>query len=165
MRIQVVAIGAGTKFMPQDAIDADTSGECIHDGHAEVLARRAFLRFLYLQMQGIIRGSERDACCPAVLHQVFDTRDDMPGPRFSWNHNIGLHFYTSAQPCGMFRSAVHSLSIARDDVHFCISLESRKKNHISHAVVRARSYMLTLYLLNYSRHLFLQTALGRISRK
>jgi Adenosine-deaminase (editase) domain len=56
----VVSFGAGTKFMPQRAIVMDTDGVCVRDCHAEVLARRAFIRFMYLQVQNA--KARHDAC-------------------------------------------------------------------------------------------------------
>ena len=50
----MVALGAGTKFMPCDALAADDelgAGARVRDCHAEVLARRAFKRFLYSQLR------------------------------------------------------------------------------------------------------------------
>lgn len=100
-------MGAGTKFMPQDAIDADVKGECVHDGHAEVLARRALMRFLYLQMERMC-AVERDVPaaaspepgCPAVLEVVHSRGSHATAKQFRWNPMVTLHFYTSAQPCG-----------------------------------------------------------------
>ena len=49
--LRVVALGSGTKFLRAADVDADANvGERVRDCHAEVLARRAFKRFLYHQM-------------------------------------------------------------------------------------------------------------------
>ncbi|NJR42724.1 MAG: hypothetical protein HC767_08705 [Akkermansiaceae bacterium] len=47
--------------MPQREIWRDMAGECVRDCHAEVLARRAFIRFLYLQLQSA--RAKRHVCC------------------------------------------------------------------------------------------------------
>lgn len=103
--VQVVAVGAGTKFMPQDAIEADVKGECIHDGHAEILARRGLMRFLYAQMHGLCTSNSDGTAAgslepgfPAVL-EVVQSSGSHPN-MYRWNPMVGLHFYTSAQPCG-----------------------------------------------------------------
>lgn len=57
---QVVSFGVGTKFMPHKAILNDQAGVCVRDCHAEVLARRAFIRFLHLQLQSA--RSEHPSC-------------------------------------------------------------------------------------------------------
>jgi hypothetical protein len=59
--VQVVSFGVGTKFMPQRAIEMDVAGVCVRDCHAEVLARRAFIRFLYHQLQSA--RAKHDPCC------------------------------------------------------------------------------------------------------
>lgn len=48
--LQVVSFGVGTKFMSERGIQEDTTGSCLRDCHAEVLARKAFIRFLYQQV-------------------------------------------------------------------------------------------------------------------
>lgn len=44
-RLQVVALGVGTKFMAPSVALADADSELLHDSHAEVLARRALRRY------------------------------------------------------------------------------------------------------------------------
>ncbi len=48
---KVVAIGTGTKCIPN--INHDQNGTIIHDMHAEVLARRSFVRFLCQQLNAL----------------------------------------------------------------------------------------------------------------
>eukprot|EP00798_Chlamydomonas_sp_ICE-L_P009729 gene9729-7602_t len=49
---EVVALGAGTKFLPNSLIAEDARhGYRVHDSHAEPLARRALLKWLHLQIR------------------------------------------------------------------------------------------------------------------
>lgn len=47
--LQVVAMGTGSKCVGQSQLSP--SGDLINDSHAEVIARRAFLRYLYQQLE------------------------------------------------------------------------------------------------------------------
>eukprot|EP00892_Ulva_mutabilis_P007188 jgi/Ulvmu1/4841/UM020_0127.1 len=103
--LSVLAIGVGTKFMPQTAIDADSNGECVHDGHAEVLARRALMRFLYLKMLALSSaehggGDSQVPGVPSVLQLTGCRASRESSAMYRWNPTNSLHFYTSAQPCG-----------------------------------------------------------------
>ena len=52
----VVALGAGTKFLRAAQIRQDHEGARVHDCHAEVLARRAFQRYLRAELTAALRG-------------------------------------------------------------------------------------------------------------
>lgn len=51
---KVVAIGTGTKCL--STINDDQHGIILHDMHAEVLARRCFVRFLYDQIKKMLHS-------------------------------------------------------------------------------------------------------------
>lgn len=52
---KVVAIGTGTKCISN--INVDDNGAVLHDMHAEVLARRSFVRFLYGQLKTLLNSN------------------------------------------------------------------------------------------------------------
>ncbi|KAJ8605539.1 hypothetical protein CTAYLR_000098 [Chrysophaeum taylorii] len=56
--VRVLAYGVGTKVAALDAIKADTTGEVVRDAHAEVLARRGFVRYCY-ETPSPLRAGER----------------------------------------------------------------------------------------------------------
>ncbi|XP_011264152.2 tRNA-specific adenosine deaminase 1 isoform X2 [Camponotus floridanus] len=85
------ALATGTKCLGESELINDTRekrGSRLSDSHAEVLARRAFIRYLYDQIDLALHGSES-----AV---------------FSWSHknkielnsNVSFHFFSSQTPCG-----------------------------------------------------------------
>ena len=91
----MAAFGVGTKFMRHADIAADGSGQCVHDSHAEVLARRAFLRFLY----GCILRLTSTAPPPCQVPNMLE-RSPADSFTFRVKPGVSLHLYTSAVPCG-----------------------------------------------------------------
>jgi len=88
--LHVVALGVGTKFMPRDVAKSDGHRrQRVRDSHAEVLARRALLRFFYREI-GSMASAEKES---AFLQRV-------QGPRFRMRPGITLHLYVSTAPCG-----------------------------------------------------------------
>lgn len=51
---KVVAMGTGTKCIPN--VNDDEEGVKLHDMHAEVLARRSFVRFIYYQLNSLLKS-------------------------------------------------------------------------------------------------------------
>ena len=60
----VVALGTGTKCLTASQIAADVAGECLHDGHAETCARRAFRAYLMSEMRLAACGADSEAITP-----------------------------------------------------------------------------------------------------
>lgn len=85
---EVVALGTGSKCMTGENISGN--GLTIHDSHAEVIARRAFCRFLYSQLELCSRSCE-DA---SILQRV-----DYSG-KYAVRSGITFHMYISTAPCG-----------------------------------------------------------------
>ena len=89
VKLQVVALGVGTKFLNVSAIKKDVEGKRVRDMHAEILARRGFLRFLYQQLHLCARGEE-------TMMFSFDKSIGL----CTLKRGVTIHFYTSSQPCG-----------------------------------------------------------------
>jgi len=86
---EVVSFGIGTKFLKDAQIEADVCKEHVHDMHAEVLCRRAFIRFLYFEISDVVDGKE----------SKFLERTGGKVP-FRLKPGLHLHFYSSSSPCG-----------------------------------------------------------------
>ena len=91
--LEVVSLGVGTKYMKGEDIEKDVEGKCVHDCHAEVLARRGFLRFLLKEVEELQSGN------PALLLKVDDT-DKALEARFMMQKYKKIILYTSSAPCG-----------------------------------------------------------------
>ncbi|XP_033125327.1 tRNA-specific adenosine deaminase 1-like [Anneissia japonica] len=83
---EVVALGTGSKCLGLDKLS--TNGDVIHDSHAEVIARRAFLRYLYDQLKKSILQEE----------SIFINADARG--EFQLKPHVTFHFFTSQTPCG-----------------------------------------------------------------
>ena len=86
--LQVVSLGVGTKTLSLELI---RDMKRVRDMHAEVLARRGALLYLYDQIN---RASQR-VC---VECSIFVANDDSFS--FSLRPSITFHLYTSSTPCG-----------------------------------------------------------------
>lgn len=80
--LEVVAIGTGTKCLGKDYV-LSGSGEIINDSHAEVMARRGFLRYV---MESINKRK----------HFTYDSEIK----KFRLDPTISFHFFTTHSPCG-----------------------------------------------------------------
>ena len=84
---EVVALGTGTKCISGESISE--SGLALNDCHAEVVARRAFLRFLYGQLAMCSSDKENTS--------IFEK---LASGRFGLKSGISFHLYISTAPCG-----------------------------------------------------------------
>ncbi|CDQ62631.1 unnamed protein product [Oncorhynchus mykiss] len=89
-RGQVVSLGTGTKCF--SGVCVSDQGWTVNDCHAEVITRRAFLRFLYTQLELFLCNR------PDSLEQSIFVRDKESGYRL--RDGILFHMYVSSSPCG-----------------------------------------------------------------
>ncbi|XP_015210106.1 double-stranded RNA-specific editase B2 [Lepisosteus oculatus] len=87
---QVVAISTGTKCINGEYIS--DRGLVVNDCHAEIIARRAFVRFLYSQLELLSSKRRED------WEQSIFIRHKEAGYRL--RENILFHMYISTSPCG-----------------------------------------------------------------
>ena len=105
--LKVVALGVGTKFLaPTVAADDSTSGACVRDSHAEVLARRSLLRWIYAQLDLCLQGGQAAEC--SVLERG-------PNGKCQLRGSCALHLYTSTcvRSHNARARALHSLAPPR----------------------------------------------------
>ncbi|XP_048402566.1 tRNA-specific adenosine deaminase 1 isoform X3 [Stegostoma tigrinum] len=84
--LEVVAMGTGTKCIGQ--IKMNKNGNVVHDSHAEVTARRGFLRYLYYQLKEAFK--ERNSILVAGKCKG----------KWSLKSGVSFVFFMSHTPCG-----------------------------------------------------------------
>ncbi|XP_038111123.1 tRNA-specific adenosine deaminase 1 [Culex quinquefasciatus] len=82
----VVSLGTGTKCLGADQLSE--KGDILNDSHAEVMARRGFLRFLMQQMTSALKNGT----------SIFELNSE--SRKFSCKSGISFHFFTTHSPCG-----------------------------------------------------------------
>uniref|UniRef100_A0A3B3U3C6 Adenosine deaminase RNA specific B2 (inactive) n=1 Tax=Poecilia latipinna TaxID=48699 RepID=A0A3B3U3C6_9TELE len=89
---QVVSLATGTKCLDSDRLKED--GWTLRDCHAEVLSRRALVRFFYSQLELLLWSNQ------------FSSYKDSTN-RFRLQEGIRFHMYVSLSPCGDARLNYH----------------------------------------------------------
>ncbi|MGH0138509.1 UNVERIFIED_CONTAM: hypothetical protein FKN15_051568 [Acipenser sinensis] len=87
---QVIALSTGTKCINGEYIS--DQGLVVNDCHAEIVVRRAFIRFLYSQLELLLSKQRED------WEQSIFIQHKEAGYRL--RENILFHMYISTSPCG-----------------------------------------------------------------
>jgi hypothetical protein len=82
----VCSLGVGTKVVSEGDAENDHIGQRVLDCHAEILAKRGFVRFLYSQLRLVRAGS------PSIFHYEEG--------RLDVRECVKFHLYCSSAPCG-----------------------------------------------------------------
>ncbi|KAH7862536.1 hypothetical protein Vadar_006238 [Vaccinium darrowii] len=102
--LQVVSLGTGTKCIGRSLLSP--RGDIVNDSHAEIIARRALLRYFYAEIQSLTSTSHELQCTncnkgDGVTNSIFYLD---PGPHGQGKYRIRegwkLHLYISQLPCG-----------------------------------------------------------------
>jgi tRNA-specific adenosine deaminase 1 len=102
-QLQVIALGTGTKCIGRDRMSVQ--GDVVNDSHAEVIARRALLRFFYSEIERLCqpehddaRALKKHASSPAVFEWASDVDGDFA--KCQLRRGLEIHLYISQPPCG-----------------------------------------------------------------
>ncbi|XP_035162655.2 double-stranded RNA-specific editase B2 [Callithrix jacchus] len=115
---QVVVLSSGTKCISGEHLS--DQGLVVNDCHAEVVARRAFLHFLYTQLELHLSTRREDS-----ERSIF-MRLKEGGYRL--RENILFHLYVSTSPCGDAR--LHSPYEITTDLHSSKHLVRKFRGHL-----------------------------------
>ena len=85
---EVIALATGTKCI--SGLHLSEGGLAINDSHAEVVTRRAFMHYLYSQLDLCVHGGEEES----ILEK------EAEGGRYRVKQGITFHLYISTSPCG-----------------------------------------------------------------
>ncbi|KAF2455837.1 adenosine deaminase/editase [Lineolata rhizophorae] len=92
--LECVALATGMKCLPTSRLP-QASGNILHDSHAEILAIRAFNRFLLDECAALKADSNRFV----RRREWIELSDEEPQP-FALVQDVKIHMYCSEAPCG-----------------------------------------------------------------
>ncbi|KAM0934938.1 putative tRNA(Ala)(adenine(37)) deaminase [Dioscorea sansibarensis] len=95
--LQVVALGTGTKCIGGSLLSP--RGDVVNDSHAEIIARRALLSFLYSEILCI---DQKECNSEQKMAFLFDAEQGKYVMSPGWR----LHLYVSQIPCGVISMAL-----------------------------------------------------------
>ncbi|XP_071545538.1 double-stranded RNA-specific editase 1-like [Panulirus ornatus] len=108
--IKVICIATGTKCINGEHLSLQ--GQCINDCHAEVVARRCLLHFLYVQLQRFAVSYKKGTPSDTIFEQLKGQKGFRVCPQYRF------HLYISTAPCGDARIfAPHEEEADRTDRH------------------------------------------------
>nr|XP_057940816.1 double-stranded RNA-specific adenosine deaminase [Doryrhamphus excisus]XP_057940817.1 double-stranded RNA-specific adenosine deaminase [Doryrhamphus excisus]XP_057940818.1 double-stranded RNA-specific adenosine deaminase [Doryrhamphus excisus] len=82
----VVSLGTGNRCVKGEELSL--KGETVNDGHAEIISRRGFIRFLYSELMKHREG---------IDNSIFEAAEDN---KLRVKSDITFHLYISTAPCG-----------------------------------------------------------------
>lgn len=103
--LEVVSLGTGSKCLGKGSLSQN--GDILNDSHAEIIARRGFMRYLYAEIE---RNSESE-----IFVQTNGT--------FILKSTVKFHFFTTHVPCG--DAAIFSKA-DRDDCGKCLECAEKR---------------------------------------
>lgn len=135
--LKVVALGTGTKCIGRSLLRP--YGDVVHDSHAEVIARRALIRFFYTQIQYLSEPSSKSA--PNNGAKRFKVDDDnlafevdegcLEKRKYTLRSGWKLHMYISQLPCGdaslsSLVTPLESVPLGENGSHSSLGMVQRK---------------------------------------
>ncbi|KAG9015596.1 hypothetical protein FRB90_004773 [Tulasnella sp. 427] len=100
--LKCISLGTGTKCLPESKLPP--KGDILHDSHAEVLARRSAIRWLYEEILRWTKNGERS--------DWVERGEKDEGELFRLKPGVQVHMYVSTLPCGDASTLL--LSLAQD---------------------------------------------------
>ncbi|KAK1394096.1 A to I editase domain-containing protein [Heracleum sosnowskyi] len=98
--LKVVALGTGTKCIGRSRLSLN--GDVVNDSHAEIVARRALLRYFYVELESHINNNKLSGNSKIPSDDfIFQLEADGFGQgKYKLRPGWKLHLYISQLPCG-----------------------------------------------------------------
>ena len=87
-------------------------GSNIHDSHAEVLARRCFLRYIYNEMIELLRNKDHKSDALEIVEYSHVVEDFSLKKHFKIRYNVSFLLFTSHTPCRYMTFFFNSKSLS-----------------------------------------------------
>ncbi|XVF80034.1 hypothetical protein PTKIN_Ptkin15bG0038000 [Pterospermum kingtungense] len=124
--LEVVALGTGTKCVGRSRLSH--RGDIVNDAHAEIIARRALLRFLYAEIQRLNDNlnkqgqvETRQLQADGLKNSLFQSDSYGSGEtKYRLRAGWKLHLYISQLPCGV--ASLNSASSIDEHGHSAFEL-------------------------------------------
>ncbi|KAH9604098.1 hypothetical protein KSS87_010438 [Heliosperma pusillum] len=148
--LEVVALGTGTKCLPRSL--RSPHGDVVNDSHAEVIARRALLRFIYSQIhihQNITdkneaNGTNWSESVDATNLPIYLETDGSGHGKYKLKDGWTLHMYISQLPCGdaslSLPPSLRSISFG-EEVSVPSNSSHHQKEHSSDSILKSNGGM------------------------
>ena len=130
-RVKIASLGVGTKFVPPDVAGSafvSSRDDVVRDSHAEILARRNFLRYLYAEMNdSVVGGTMASSTVKNDDESNFDILEMKEG-WFRKRDDVEIHLYVSTAPCG---AASLNLENSSTSCAHCFPYATRKGSNVT----------------------------------
>uniref|UniRef100_UPI00398F0F77 tRNA-specific adenosine deaminase 1 isoform X2 n=1 Tax=Pristiophorus japonicus TaxID=55135 RepID=UPI00398F0F77 len=133
--LEVVAMGTGSKCIGQ--IKMSNNGDIVNDSHAEVTARRGFLRYLYYQLKQALKN--KNSIFIAVKQKA------------KWRLKPGISFvlFMSHTPCG----DASIIPMAENENKLCPKMRAEEGGEQRDIIVQDNKSVEDVQLLNNEEHI------------
>ncbi|EGZ77495.1 hypothetical protein NEUTE2DRAFT_154149 [Neurospora tetrasperma FGSC 2509] len=119
--LKCVALATGMKCLPASKLP-QANGVAIHDWHAEILAIRAFNRFILEECKRLALQGGGASQSEFIYRRITAQHESQgqqgtakvwQGQPFAWREDVSLHMYCSEAPCG--DASMELIMAAQDD--------------------------------------------------
>lgn len=132
--LEVVALGTGTKCVSWSLLSPQ--GDIVNDSHAEIIARRALMRFFYAEIQRLNELIDKHGCYLENEQSgngdfLFQVDPDHSGQvKYMLGAGWQLHLYISQLPCGSTSLSLKDISLREGgQMSSMDSLEASEQNN------------------------------------
>ncbi|KAI3365930.1 hypothetical protein L3Q82_009694 [Scortum barcoo] len=127
---EVICVSTGTKCINGEYMS--DRGLALNDCHAEIVARRALIRYLYSQLEHFLSNHKEEQ-----QKSIFTRCGDRQG--FRLKENIQFHLYISTSPCGDARIfSPHEAGVEETEYNYLFYQGDRHPNRKARGQLRTK---------------------------